>query len=741
MASNEAKIVLSAEDRFSRAFATLRNDLRGVGRELQGLAGATRLSGIFGGAGGGIGAAVALTSAAIVKLTTATADSLDEFNDVSVAVGDTVEKLSALDDLARRNGGGIDLVTTSLVKMNKALADAKPDSGIAQALREIGLDAEKLRSQAPTEALQAIAVALQGYANDGNKARLVQELFGKTLKEVAPFLRDLAEAGKLNALVTTQQAQEAKRFNDELDELNANVTNASRAIGIDMITSINKSIAVFREGREAGKGYLEVIGDLFAKSNEATAIQRFLTIDASPAAQMREELARIDILLQGGVKSDAQRLKLQEKRLKVAQQLAQAEAAAALAAAGADTTETARRFSRPLPSVGDINTPTAKNPAAAARAQVSEAQRYLETLQKQGEKLQDLTTLQQALRDIEAKRIGGLTPALAEQIRQEAAKVDLQKDINDAKEREVAMQKLLAELTDKEVRALEEKQAALDKLFTDIATQSRNDAISLIKDTDVGRLQAAQVQIENLRALLQDPAFQDADSANAVIEAIERIKDSMAGLGEKGRTEFEMLADTIDKTMERSTDAILDFVVDGQAATSNLWKSFSRDILRQLIEDPVRDVMKGVAATIKGTFADIKAGGGGFGSAGGGSDFFGDFFKNLVGNLLGSAGGGGGGYGFTELGFANGGRVRAGSVLRVNENGTETFVPDRDGVILSNSQTRARAAGGPAVNITNVFNVGGSTDERTVALLEGMINRNNAKLQRSMRTGGAWSAA
>ncbi len=41
----------------------------------------------------------------------------------------------------------------------------------------------------------------------------------------------------------------------------------------------------------------------------------------------------------------------------------------------------------------------------------------------------------------------------------------------------------------------------------------------------------------------------------------------------------------------------------------------------------------------------------------------------------------------------------------------------------------------------DVFNVGGSTDERTVALLEGMINRNNAKLQRSMRTGGAWSAA
>ena len=66
------------------------------------------------------------------------------------------------------------------------------------------------------------------------------------------------------------------------------------------------------------------------------------------------------------------------------------------------------------------------------------------------------------------------------------------------------MQKLLAELEQKEVKALEEKQAALDKLIADIAAQSRAGALSLIKDTDVGRLQAAQVQIENLRDLLKE---------------------------------------------------------------------------------------------------------------------------------------------------------------------------------------------------------------------------------------------
>ena len=110
--------------------------------------------------------------------------------------------------------------------------------------------------------------------------------------------------------------------------------------------------------------------------------------------------------------------------------------------------------------------------------------------------------------------------------------------------------------------------------------------------------------------------------------------------------------------------------------------------------------------------------------------------------LLGSIGGGEG-FGGTWTGqHANGGRVRAGSRLRVNENGIETFVPDRDGTILSASQTRARAqGGGPAVNIVQTFNVGADVSERTVQLLESMISRNNAKLQRSMRTGGAWAAA
>ena len=55
-------------------------------------------------------------------------------------------------------------------------------------------------------------MALAGFADDGNKARLTQELFGKSLAEVAPLLKDLSTQGTLNAKVTKEQADAAEQF-------------------------------------------------------------------------------------------------------------------------------------------------------------------------------------------------------------------------------------------------------------------------------------------------------------------------------------------------------------------------------------------------------------------------------------------------------------------------------------------------------------------------------------------------
>ncbi|MCZ8112231.1 MAG: phage tail tape measure protein [Betaproteobacteria bacterium] len=179
-----------------------------------------------------VGAAFAGAFAAdrLVQFFRTTLDGLDALNDLADATGASVENLSALEDIAARTGTAFDAVGSALVKFNAQLAQARAGSETAETLKRLGLNAEELRRLDPAEALQRTAVALAGFADDGNKARLVQELFGKSVREVAPLLKDLAEAGKLNASVTRAQVEEADRLSKALSNLGREAEQAKRRI-------------------------------------------------------------------------------------------------------------------------------------------------------------------------------------------------------------------------------------------------------------------------------------------------------------------------------------------------------------------------------------------------------------------------------------------------------------------------------------------------------------------------------
>ncbi|MBY0467603.1 MAG: hypothetical protein K2Q07_01350, partial [Burkholderiaceae bacterium] len=128
----------------------------------------------------------ALAGAGLVAFTKQTIDGLDALNDLRDATGASIENLSGLEDVAARTGTSFETASTALIKFNKELTDAKPGSATAQILKELGLSAEELKRIDPAEALTQTAVALAKYADDGNKARIVQSLFGESVGEVAP---------------------------------------------------------------------------------------------------------------------------------------------------------------------------------------------------------------------------------------------------------------------------------------------------------------------------------------------------------------------------------------------------------------------------------------------------------------------------------------------------------------------------------------------------------------------------
>ena len=211
---------------------------------------------------------------AFIKNTT---NAIDAMNDLADATGATIEEISKLDQVARRNGASLDSVGDMLVKFNAQLKEADGKNGASMALQAIGLEASKLRQLDPAEALQQTARALAGFADDGNKARLMQELFGKSVRGAASFLKDLAEAGVVNAGITTQQAAETEKFNKQLAAFQTNASDAGRAIVNGLLPSLTKLIEQLNDGTKAYKSFWAATVDIGLNVDPAKSLNANLT--------------------------------------------------------------------------------------------------------------------------------------------------------------------------------------------------------------------------------------------------------------------------------------------------------------------------------------------------------------------------------------------------------------------------------------------------------------------------------
>jgi lambda family phage tail tape measure protein len=235
-------------------------------------------------------------------------DALLAIKDLSEATGATIPNISALEDIGRRTGTAFENVGGILVKFNQALKEADGKNDGSRALKAIGLDAERLKQLDPAEALRETALALQNFADDGNRARLVQELFGKSVKEAGPFLRELAEANGLVATTTRAQVEEADRFNKNLLTLRANVGDLVRELTQKLVPALNDVFANVRGNKAAGGFFKELKEEISANVvsdqlrvtvSDLETLQTALSRDpGNPAlisriAALREEAARL----------------------------------------------------------------------------------------------------------------------------------------------------------------------------------------------------------------------------------------------------------------------------------------------------------------------------------------------------------------------------------------------------------------------------------------------------------------
>lgn len=275
----DVKIVIGAQDDASRVLSRVQAGLGSVQSV------ASKVGGVLGIMGG-------ISVGAFASMVKGSIDSVDALNDIKDATGASIENISALEDVAARTGTEMGTVTTALVKLNGVLKDADPGSKQEAALKAIGLSAKELKDLDPAEALLKTATALQGFADDGNKARIVQELFGKSLKEVAPLLKDLAEQGKLVATVTTEQAEAAEKFNKQLFSLQKNATDAGRSITGALVPALSEGVERFLLAQKHAGGLLETLA-LYARLDYSKDVAGNLAEVEQQLAQLEDRAKRV----------------------------------------------------------------------------------------------------------------------------------------------------------------------------------------------------------------------------------------------------------------------------------------------------------------------------------------------------------------------------------------------------------------------------------------------------------------
>jgi hypothetical protein len=224
-----AEVVISARDEASAVLRAISGSAQSIAGTFTGIAGV--ISGL------GVGALAAFTANAI-----SSAAALDDLSEVT---GASVEELSKLEQVAVVSGVAMEDVASASVRLTKALAEAEdPASGAAKALASIGLSAKELQGLDTAQQMQRVAQALGGFADGAGKTNVALALLGRTGAQNLPYLKDLAEAGELNATITAEQAAAAEQFEKASKKLNLEINKLGKQVAaesIPVLTALKKA--------------------------------------------------------------------------------------------------------------------------------------------------------------------------------------------------------------------------------------------------------------------------------------------------------------------------------------------------------------------------------------------------------------------------------------------------------------------------------------------------------------------
>lgn len=204
-------------------------------------------------AGAAIGAGVA-----IFGLAKQAADAGSEINDLSIKTGLSAETLSGLKLQATQSGTSIEALGGAVFLLQRNMASAADgNKELSQTFKDLGVDVKGTTD----DALRQLFKSLAAIPDEGRRNAEGAKVMGRAYKELAVLFKDvdgdmdavIERARELGQVISKEASVAADKFNDDLDQLTAQLAGVGRQIGQGLVPEINSAIVSISAALESNK--------------------------------------------------------------------------------------------------------------------------------------------------------------------------------------------------------------------------------------------------------------------------------------------------------------------------------------------------------------------------------------------------------------------------------------------------------------------------------------------------------
>jgi hypothetical protein len=219
------------------------------------------------GGGGGAFGAMIVGAAAVASLRSLnnefreTANHIDAVGDKAASLGMSFNDLTlAQRFLGETSGLGPDAINSAIQKMQINLVEARKGTGdLANMLRRMGLDADKLSRMAPMEAIKAVANEFQRIDSAAERTAFAMDLFGKSGVQLAGALAQGADGAEemrqhleaAGVFVSGEAYNAIGLMNDQFERMDDHIQGVSNTITTKLAPAVAGLLLVMNKGLDA----------------------------------------------------------------------------------------------------------------------------------------------------------------------------------------------------------------------------------------------------------------------------------------------------------------------------------------------------------------------------------------------------------------------------------------------------------------------------------------------------------